>query len=178
MILTLAPPTVGLKNKPSGKNGSNGMGFAFYWRGHPYAAGIAAQEVREARYKAVFAFPFAGTTTAAYVFLTLRYDWYLEAIPLFLLGSLLVVALVMKAPSLGRRIELLGQSVECVVRERYYGTLLVTSITEAARQLSNYEQFKGWTVSKIETALLKEIPRARKWAASNRKLIERAKESV
>ena len=171
-MLTMLPPTFARKNRPGGANGANSPFFAYYWRDHPYAAAIAAQEVREARYKMPFALVAMLAFGAAYYFAALHFGWYIEFAPL---AAALGTAIT-KLPPIGRAIELRGQSVECVVRADLYGTPLDEAVDDATRQLARYDQFDGWDELKIETGIVRAIPEARRWANSNHKLIARARE--
>lgn len=164
-MLTLLPPTFARPSKSGSKNGSNGPFHAWYWRDHPFAAGIAAQEVREARFKMPFAL--GGMALIAGVIV-------LAGLPLALLPLAAAGLLVVRLPAIKRRLELKGQAVECVVRLQFYGTPFKTTVAEAAAQLSRYGQFKDWSVSKLTYELTRELTAAQDWVADNRKLIARA----
>lgn len=169
-MLTLFPPTFALRKKPEGRNGANSPFFAYYWRDHPFAAAIAAQEVREARYKMPFAFAAMLAFGAAYYFAALHFGWYVE----FTLLAAALGTAITKLPPIGRAIELRGQTTESVVRADLYGTPLDQAISDAARQLGRYGQFDGWSFEKITSALVRRIPDERRWANSNRELIAKA----
>ena len=169
MILTLFPPTF---TRESGQAGTNGPFYAIYNRNHRYAAAIAAQEVREARFNLPFyalAMLIGGVT--AHLLLPPMGEARIVAIAIAAAIALLPVGLF---PPRKRRTELLGQSVECVVRRDRYGTALGTALDEAARQLTGYGQFNGYGVERIRRLLEREIPGAEEWAAANRKLIDKA----
>lgn len=168
-LLTFFPPTF-VRSERGDSNGSNHLGFAYYWRYHPFAAAIAAQEVREARMKLPYAG--AGIVVGAGAGAALL-GFTLSASTFALWGLLIAMALSLRA-SFKRQLEIRGQGVECAVRERYYGTGLDTAIGEAARQLTRYPQFKGWPAERIAVALHTEQPIARKWMERNRGLVERA----
>lgn len=165
-MLTLFPPVWGVDDKPE-SNGSNGAMWAYYWKGHPFAAAIAAQEVREVRYKMRLTLP--GLLLPGLLCFLLG-PVALLAMPL----GLLAASLLCLRPSFRRKLEILGQSVECVVRRDYYGTDLDTAVFDAADQLARYKQFDGWMYLDIHAALVSAIPSAEKWAASHKALIERA----
>lgn len=162
-MLTMLPPTFGLKDS---SNGGNLPFYAWYNRSHEFAAALAAQEVREARYMGALWWP-ALIVVAVLIYVGLSVEW--------LPAAVILATLVAMAPSSRRRgAELRGQSVECVVREKHYGTPLETAIAEAARQLTRYKQFDGWEEAAIAAELADEIPAARQWAERNSKLIEKA----
>jgi hypothetical protein len=169
-LLTLFPPTLGIKDTAKS---SNWPFFAYYCSNHRFAAAIAAQEVCEARYKAKRMIPgllagallagvLVGSSAVPYPLL-----WDLVAILLF--GTLSVRLL---ADS--RKVELLGQAVECVVRRDTYATPLDTALDEASKQLTRYKQFRGWPQDKIRDGLVAAVPDAERWAGKNAKLIRRA----
>jgi hypothetical protein len=171
-MLTLLPPTFQLRDKPSGSNGTNTAFYARYWTGHPYAKGIAAQEVREARIKMPFVF--------GAMLLTSLIAWF-TPLPreLLFLPFLLPAAIVARIPSLRRKVEIAGQAVECVVRRDHYGTDIQIALSEAARQIAGLKHFGGSAfdenrVAGIRADLAASIPSAEGWARSNRGLIERA----
>jgi hypothetical protein len=165
-VLTLFPPVWGVKDKPD-TNGSNGVLWAYYWTGHPFAAAIAAQEVREVRAKLPYSL--AGLLLPAL-------SWFLVG-PLALLAmmmGLLIAGLLTRRPSFRRKLEILGQSVECVVRRDCYATPLDRALDDAANQLFTYGQFDGWSRGEIRAELVLAVPSAEKWAKSHAALIERA----
>ena len=165
-MLTLFPPVWGVDDKPE-SNGSNGALWAYYWKGHEYRAAIAAQEVREVRHKMRLTVP--GLLLPG-LLCFLAGPVALLAMPL----GLLIASLFCMRASFRRDLEILGQSVECVVRRDYYGTALGAALDEAAAQLSRYKQFDGWKAGTIRLGLVASIPSAEKWAASHKALIERA----
>lgn len=165
-LLTLLPPTLGLKDSGN----SNWPVFAFYCSNHRYAAALAAQEVREARYKALRTAPglLAGavlTGVLAALSVSLAYG---------LLATLLLGVLSGLVLTDRRKVEIVGQSVECVVRRDYYGTPIVEALDDASAQLTRYKQFKDWPQDKIRAALLEAIPAAERWAQDNAKMIRSA----
>jgi hypothetical protein len=162
-MLTMLPPTFGLKDS---SNGGNLPLYAWYNRNHEFAAALAAQEVREARYMAALWWPMAIVSAALiYMFLPL------EVLP----ASVILATLVAMAPGSRRReAEFRGQSVECVVRRDQYATPLDTALNEAAYQLTRYRQFKGWRIEDIREGLVEAIPSAEAWARKNAKLIRKA----
>jgi hypothetical protein len=144
-VLTLFPPVWGVDDKPD-SNGSNGLLWAWYWKGHPFAAAIAAQEVREVRRKALI----GG------------------------MAGLLIAGLILRRKSFRRKLEILGQSAECVVRRDYYAAPIEKALEDAANQLAGYGQFDGWSVDRIRSELVAAIPAADKWVSSHQALVERA----
>lgn len=170
-LLTLFPPTFGYKNRSGSVNGSNWPFLATYWTGHPYSAAVAAQEVRESRYKASIVFPLLAGLTAVSWFV-LQYF----GLPQELSGiPALLSFLTTMVGSISRKTEILGQSVECVVRRDYYNTPLDISLDEAANQLyRRYDQFDGYDEPSIRIELSKAIPSAEKWVKNNSKLIQKA----
>jgi hypothetical protein len=166
-VLTLFPPVWGVEDKPD-SNGANGLLWAWYWKGHPFAAAIAAQEVREVRRKAPFAI--AGLVIGAVA-------GSLIAIEAALIGGmavLLIAGLILRRKSFRRKLEILGQSAECVVRRDYYAAPIEKAIDDAANQLAGYDQFEGWSVDRIRSELVAAIPSADKWVRSHQALVERA----
>lgn len=167
-MLTLLPPTVGLRG---GSNGGNLPFYAWYNRDHEYAAALAAQEVREARYMGALWWPALVLSSAAllatHLYLGVRWEWAPACV--------IFATLVALAPASRRRkAEYRGQSVECVVRRDVYGTPLDTALDEAAYQLTRYRQFRGHRQDEIREGLVEAIPGAEAWARRNAKLIQRA----
>jgi hypothetical protein len=166
-VLTLFPPVWGVDDKPD-SNGSNGVLWAYYWTGHPFAAAIAAQEVREVRRKAPFAL--AGLALGSLSAFVLP----LPLVAIAMMAGLLIAGLATRANSFRRKLEILGQSAECVVRRDYYATALDKALDDAAAQLAHYKQFDGWTADRIRSELVAAIPSAEKWVRANKALVERA----
>lgn len=166
-MITLLPPTVGLKDSEN----SNWPFFAFYNRNHRFAAAVAAQEVREARYKASIWFPLVAVGVAVIV---AAHVWFAQSL-LYLPAAIIPASLVVATKARKRQIEIIGQSVECVVRRDKYGTPLEEALSEASRQLTRYKQFKGWTQEKIRMELVNAIPAAEQWARKNAGLIKKAR---
>lgn len=180
-LLTLFPPTFAV-DKPMGGGGVNGRNNALgakYWRYHPHAAAVAAQEVREARMQAIVLF---GCITAGIAAGGAAHWLH----PLFspLWASMLAGALLSFAPyavysmaskARSANINLTGEATECVVREEYYGTPLVVALREGAFQLSRYySEFEPEDEPAILEQLKAKVPAARKWVKRNRGLIEKA----
>jgi hypothetical protein len=162
-MLTMLPPTFGLKDS---SNGGNLPFYAWYNRNHEFAAALAAQEVREARYMAALWWPVA-IVSAVLIYLFAP----LEVLP----ASVILATLVAMAPGSRRReAEFRGQSVECVVRRDHYGTRLETALDEASLQLTRYKQFDGWPQDKIRAGLVGALPEAERWALNNARLIRSA----
>jgi hypothetical protein len=162
-MLTMLPPTFGLKDS---SNGGNLPFYVWYNRNHEFAAALAAQEVREARYMAALWWPVA-IVSAALIYLFLP----LAVLP----ASVILATLVAMAPGSRRReAEFRGQSVECVVRRDQYATPLDTALDEAAYQLTRYKQFRGWRIEDIREGLVEAIPSAEAWARKNANLIRSA----
>lgn len=166
-MLTLFPPVWGVDDKPE-SNGANGLLWAYYWKAHPFAAAIAAQEVREVRRKAPFAI--AGLIVGAVAGSLIA----IEAALLGGMAGLLIAGLILRRKSFRRKLEILGQSAECVVRRDYYGAPIEKALEDAANQLAGYDQFEGWSVDHIRADLVAAIPEADKWVGSHQALIERA----
>jgi hypothetical protein len=165
-MLTMLPPTFGLKDSSNG----NFPFYAWYNRNHEFAAALAAQEVREARFSASRWFPALLVCVAVLIALHTYAGVLLEWAP----ATLIVATLATFGPAGPRRkAEILGQSVECVVRRDYYGTPLEQALDEAAYQLTRYRQFKGWRVEDIREGLVEAIPGAEAWARKNAELIQR-----
>jgi hypothetical protein len=167
-MLTMLPPTFGLKDS---SNGGNLPFYAWYDRDHDFAAALAAQEVREARYMAALWWPVlilsAAALVGAHLHLGIMWEWAG--------ASPILATLVAMAPASRRReAEFRGQSVECVVRRDQYATPLDTALDEAAYQLTRYKQFRGWRIEDIREGLVEAIPSAEAWARKNANLIRSA----
>jgi hypothetical protein len=173
-VLTLFPPVWGVADKPD-SNGSNGVLWAYYWTGHEFAAAIAAQEVREVRLKMWFGI--AGFLLPAMFFVVLP----APIVALAMMAGLLAGSLNCRSHAFRRKLEIRGQSVECVVRRDYYACLIDTALDDASKQLSYYRQFvrrdpdkAQWEVDRIRGYLAAALPSAEKWVRTNKALVERA----
>jgi hypothetical protein len=177
-VISLLPPTLMVKSI-DGANGRNWPFLALVERGHPFAAAIAAQEVREARLTARACLPglllgVAGTAVALAVGLVPAIPSALAFCALMTLCSTFASGNVLADD---QDIELCGQAVECVVRRDEYATPLAQSIDDAAAQISHYPQFKGrrtWTTQRLRDELTSRVSDAEHWARKNEKLIVRA----
>lgn len=171
-LLTMFPPTFALDNRPEGRNGSNMFLFAFFWRGHPHAAAIAAQEVAEARRSALPSLLTVALGAAAMHWLGLPQFGPLDlptTILADLIGAMIGLLIFMSLPGRSKATNIFGETVECVVESRLYAMTLEEALREGARQLE-----RGYGVTSAYDKMRDRLPAAIKWVESNWSLIEKA----
>ena len=78
-----------------------------------------------------------------------------------------------KVPTLQRVLEYYGQTGEAALAIDKFGADEEDYVWRTALQLQDYPQFKGRTAIEIEVGLQNWMPRARKWIASHKSLINK-----
>jgi hypothetical protein len=169
MNLTFIPPVQYLKGdyyeaKRLGFSGRNtSYNIKIVTGSSIYIMPILAQERAEWGYKTKIGLV-AGAALGLGAYL-LGAHWAVAALIAF-------AGLVLAYKPFSRNLEYLGQTVELVVATEWFGADRDDYFLKTAQQLTGYAQFKGVSVNDIENNLRKAEPKARKWVASHKKLLE------
>ncbi len=176
-MITLFPIAV-WNNSTRGANGTNWPFFCTARKSHPFAAAIMAQEIYESRFKAV---RLLAIVTALAIIVALAAYAYGRVPTAIDIGGVLLFSIVIGMlvtglyPPWQRELELRGQGVEVEVRHEFYDTPLTVGLSDSAKQLGGYGQFKGMTYDELYEAIRKRRKiQAADWVKSNKALVTRA----